>query len=139
MGSILDSLLTNEYAFTFLITFLSVSIKGIANKNEGIKSILKGESFDFGPELVFIAISFAVSKLSQLYGSSLNTGTSPYIIVLKTIIFHLFILVFLLVFLRRISYKQDGKIDLVKGLIIPLLLGFASLYLVLTYTLTING
>ncbi len=131
-----DSLLTNEYAFTFLITFLSVTIKGIANKTEGFSSILKGETFDFGPELVFISISFAVSKLSQLYG---NSAGSPYIIILKTIIFHLFILVFLIVFLRRISYKQDGKTDLIKGMVIPLLLGFASLYLVLTYTLNING
>ena len=139
MGSVLDSLLTNEYAFTFLITFLSVSIKGIANKNESIKNILKGESFDFGPELVFIAISFAVSKLSQLYSSTLTPETSTYIVLLKTIIFHLFILVFLLVFLKRISYSNDGKISLVKGLVIPLVLGFASLYLVLTYTLSING
>ena len=139
MDFISDSLLTNEYIFTFLITFLSVSIKGIANKNENLSSILKGESFDFGPELVFIAISFAVSKLTQLYGSNASTGENPYIIVLKTIIFHLFLLVFLLVFLRRMSYNQEGKINIIKGLLIPLLLGFASLYLVLTYTLSING
>ena len=136
MDLIPDNLLVNEYAFTFLITFLSVSIKGIANKTEGIGSILKGESYDFGPELVFISISFAVSKLSQLYGSNVS---SPYIGVLKTIIFHLFILVFLIVFLRRISYKPDGKSDLIKGMIVPLFLGFASLYVVLTYTLSING
>ncbi len=131
-----DNLLTNEYAFTFMITFLSVTIKGIANKTEGITSILKGESYDFGPELVFISISFAVSTLTHLYEA--NTS-SPYTGMLKTIIFHLFILVFLIVFLRRISYKPDGSISLLKGLIIPLFLGFASLYLVLTYTLTING
>ncbi len=130
-----DSILTNEYAFTFMITFLSVSIKGIANKTEGITSILKGESYDFGPELVFISISFAVSKLTQLYGT--EGTTSPYLGVLKTIIFHLFILVFLIVFLRRISYKPDGKSDLIKGMLIPLFLGFASLYVVLTYTLSI--
>jgi hypothetical protein len=129
-----DSILTNEYAFTFLITFLSVSIKSIANKSEGVKSILKGESYDFGPELVFISISFAVSKLTQLYSSD---SSSPYVGVLKTIIFHLFILVFLIVFLRRISYKTDGKSDFIKGMVIPLFLGFASLYVVLTYTLSI--
>jgi hypothetical protein len=133
-----DFLLTNEYAFTFLITFLSVSIKGIANKNEGFKNILKGETYDFGPELVFISISFAVSKLSQLYGDS-SGASSSYIIVLKTIIFHLFILVFLIVFLRRISYRPDGKTDPIRGVVVPLLLGFASLYLVLTYTVSING
>lgn len=134
MNFLPDSILTNEYAFTFLITFLSVSIKGIANKSEGMSSILKGESYDFGPELVFISISFAVSKLTQLYTD--NTS-SPYIGVLKTIIFHLFILVFLIVFLRRISYKENGQSDMLKGMIIPLLLGFASLYVVLTYTLSI--
>ncbi|HVD97154.1 MAG TPA: hypothetical protein VNB90_03045 [Cytophagaceae bacterium] len=134
MNFLPDSILTNEYAFTFLITFLSVSIKGIANKSEGMSSILKGESYDFGPELVFISISFAVSKLTQLYSE--NTS-SPYLGVLKTIIFHLFILVFLIVFLRRISYKENGQSDMLKGMIIPLLLGFASLYVVLTYTLSI--
>ncbi len=135
----MDFLLTNEYAFTFLITFLSVSIKGIANKNEGFGGILKSETYDFGPELVFISISFAVSKLGQLYGESSGGVLSPYIPILKTIILHLFILVFLIVFLRRISYRNDGKTDLLKGMIIPLFLGFASLYLVLTYTLGING
>ena len=131
-----DNLLTNEYAFTFLITFLSVSIKGIANKSEGLKSILRGESYDFGPELVFISISFAVSKLTQVYSENLDPS---YAMVLKTIIFHLFILVFLIVFLRRMSYNETGKINFVRGMIVPLFLGFASLYLVLTYTLSING
>lgn len=134
MDFLSDSILTNEYAFTFLITFLSVSIKGIANKSEGMLSILKGESYDFGPELVFISISFAVSKLTQVYEVN---ASSPYVGVLKTVIFHLFILVFLVVFLRRISYKPDGKADVIKGMIIPLFLGFASLYVVLTYTLSI--
>jgi len=134
MNLLPDDLLVNEYAFTFFITFLSVSIKGIANKTEGIKSVLKGESYDFGPELVFISISFAVSKITQLYETD---ASSPYIGLLKTVVFHLFILVFLIVILRRLSYNSEGKVDLIKGMLVPLVMGFAALYLVLTYTLSI--
>ncbi|MFN3402450.1 MAG: hypothetical protein ACK40G_00055 [Cytophagaceae bacterium] len=126
-----DSLLINEYSFTFLVTFLSVSIKGLSNKSESVLNVFKDEAYDFGPELVFIAISFAVSRYAQLYESGADITQ---LTILKTVIVHMLILVFLIVFLRRLSYTKEGKPGLVKGLIIPLFMGFVSLFVVLTYT-----
>lgn len=132
MISQIDKILTNEYLFTFVITFLSIFLKGISNKSEKIKEILRGEAFDFGPELVFIALSFAVSKLSQTVIIPDNLYMTQ---LLHMIILNLFLLIILVVFLKRQSVREDGKPDAFKGLYIPMLLGFGSLFLVLTITL----
>jgi hypothetical protein len=130
--SYIDEILTNEYLFTFIVTFLSIFMKGIANKSEKFKDILKGEAFDFGPELVFIALSFAVSKLSQIV---VVPGNEHLTRVLHLIILNLFLLILLVVFLKRNAIKADGKPDPFKALYVPVLLGFGSLFLVLTITL----
>ncbi|MCU0431666.1 MAG: hypothetical protein MUF42_17020 [Cytophagaceae bacterium] len=128
----LDKILTNEYLFTFIVTFLSIFLKGISNKSEKFKEILRGEAFDFGPELVFIALSFAVSKLSQIF---VIPGQEKLTQLLHIIILNLFLLIVLVILLKRQSVDENGKTNPLKGLYIPMLLGFGALFLVLTITL----
>jgi hypothetical protein len=59
-------LLLDEYAFTFLVTALSVLFKAYTARE---KSVLRNRAtFDLGLELVFIAVSFALSNLAQVVG-----------------------------------------------------------------------
>lgn len=63
---ILTWLLLNEYAFTFLVTALSVVFKAYTARE---RSVLRNRAtFDLGIELVFIALSFGLSNLAQVVG-----------------------------------------------------------------------
>jgi RsiW-degrading membrane proteinase PrsW (M82 family) len=126
----LDFILTNEYAFTFLFTFLGITLKGLYNNHEHFKSALMGEAYDLAPELVFIAISFAVSFYTQVLGRSPD---SPILFLDKILILHLLVLAFVIVLLKRMGSDNTRK-NPVKSLIIPLLLGFTALFVVLTFT-----
>jgi hypothetical protein len=60
----LESLLLDEYAFTFLVTALSVVFKAMTT---GERAVLKRrETYDLGVEFVFIAISFGLSNLAEI-------------------------------------------------------------------------
>lgn len=60
----LESLLLDEYAFTFLVTALSVVFKAMTT---GERAVLKRrETYDLGVEFVFIDISFGLSNLAEI-------------------------------------------------------------------------
>jgi hypothetical protein len=126
----LDSILTNEYAFTFLFTFLGITLKGLYNKHEHFKAALMNEVYDLAPELVFISISFTVSYYTQVMANSPN---DPILFVDKVLIFLLLVLAFLIVLLKRIGTDAEKR-DIWKSLVIPLFLGFSALFVVLTFT-----
>jgi hypothetical protein len=130
MNLSLDSILTNEYAFTFLITFFGITLKGLYSRHEHFKAALLNEVYDLAPELVFISISFTVSFYTQVIAQSPN---HPILFVDRVLLFLLLILVILIVFLKRIGTGAEKR-DLWKGLIIPLFLGFSALFVVLTFT-----
>ncbi len=126
----IDSILTNEYAFTFLFTFLGITLKGLYNKHEHFKAALMNEVYDLAPELVFISISFTVSFYTQVIARSPN---NPILFVDKVLIFLLLILALLIVLLKRLGTDAEKR-DIWKSLIIPLFLGFSGLFVVLTFT-----
>lgn len=133
MNYYLDQLFTNEYFFTFFCTFLSIFIKGMSTKHESWKSVLHEESYDLGPELVLISLSFAVSILTKLYEQNLPR---PYIDLMHWLILCMFVLIIFIVLLKRLSSNTTQK---VKTMWIPLFLGFLSLYVVLSYSFNIQG
>lgn len=66
LRQLLTWLLLNEYAFTFLVTALSVVFKAYTARE---RSVLRNRAtFDLGIELVFIALSFGLSNLAQVVG-----------------------------------------------------------------------
>ncbi len=64
MEQFLLQIFTNEYIFTFLVTFSSVVFKAYTSQQD---SILKArQTYELGLEFMFIAISFAASNMAQI-------------------------------------------------------------------------
>ncbi|MBX3102312.1 MAG: hypothetical protein KF690_07390 [Bacteroidetes bacterium] len=60
----LEQLLLDEYAFTFLVTALSVVFKAMTTGERAV--LQRRETYDLGVEFVFIAISFGLSNLAEI-------------------------------------------------------------------------
>lgn len=131
MRNPIDLILTNEYFFTFFCTFLSVLIKGMSTKNESIKAIFKSESVDMGPELILIALSFLVSLLSKVYE---NDMPESYLNMMHWLLMSLFLLILIVVIIKRISSKAESKLY---TLWIPLIIGFFAVYLAISYSINL--
>ncbi|MDX2063763.1 MAG: hypothetical protein SFY70_11925 [Bacteroidia bacterium] len=165
-------LLLNEYAFTFLVTALSVLFKAYTARE---RSILRNRgTFDLGIELVFIAVSFALSNLAQVVGlkqraltdkqhlldeqgqaavqglltpeglralqvqiSRLDTEMHTLDLATTALSFVGLSLGLLLVVMvlaqRHFGYRDDGKLHLLRGIVMPNLLGLGAITLVLAY------
>jgi len=64
MNDFLIQILTNEYIFTFLVTFFSVFFKAYTSRQNSF--FRNRQTYELGLEFMFIAISFAASNLALI-------------------------------------------------------------------------
>jgi hypothetical protein len=160
------SLLLDEYVFTFLITFLSIVFKAATTRRGFI--FRARETYDLGLEFTFIALSFALSGLSNLYQLQENaqqrytqllelqkqyqidkgdfTRLEELAAQLSRMTTGLWIvtglvslaLILMVIMLRQYHAPEGSKYATLRNLVIPNILGFISVVLVLIFTYEIQ-
>lgn len=147
----LSWLILNDLAFTLVMALVSLFFKAFAQGQQGIWQRI--DTYDLGLELVFMALSFAVSNLAQQLNRLQNLGPTPatdLAALAHAAVGGLTLLCVCLVGLtvcmallqRHFGYQgallqpppARSKPHRLRGIVVPNFLGALSLALVITYT-----